>query len=126
MHRYIFQWSPSYVHYCIPKQYGDAMVVNGGQSLSASWNTFIKNCLPRHKYVILLNDDIQISHNFAHLIDAMKQGPSTVYSCVSNAAPWGNYIHQQEYQASPTAIWKLQRKSGHKDRVDSSSACPVH
>lgn len=54
-----------------------------------------------------MNDDIRISHNFAHLIDAMKQGPSTVYSCVSNAAPWGNYIHQQEYQESPTALWKL-------------------
>lgn len=86
------------------KNHGDASVWPGRDNLSASWNAFIKEC--RRAYIILLNDDIQISNNFGHLIDAMKQGPSTVYSCVSNAAPWGNYIHQQEYHKSHTAIWK--------------------
>ena len=79
----------------------------GGDNLSLTWNRLIQKCQYRGaSNVILLNDDIKILHNIVHLIDAMKVGPSTVYSCVSNAAPWGNYIHQEEYIYSNSTKWR--------------------
>jgi hypothetical protein len=82
-------------------------VVHGRENLSRTWNIAVEKCLElKADSVVLLNDDITIGPSFRHLLLAMDTGPSTVYSCTSNAAPWGNYIHQQEYIHSTSPVWR--------------------
>lgn len=75
--------------------------------ISGMWNVATSHCLKNGaEAVVLLNHDISLDVTYAHLLKSLfaninKKG---IYSCVSNKAPFANYINQQTYIESEEPI----------------------
>ena len=78
----------------------DADRADGG--LSALWNEGARRCARGGAAsVALLNDDVEPDVTFAHLFqsihDGARRGERGVFTCATDRAPWGEWMHQQVF-----------------------------